>query len=119
MKKVLVLTAVVLFAACVLASPLMAGKQDFEIVNKTGKTISGIYVSKTSTTDWEENLLEKDTLKNGETFDVSFEKEKSCKWDMLIVHSNGDKAVFAEMNLCEISKVTLKYEGGNPVYYQE
>ena len=46
----------------------------------------------------------------GEYFEVAFAKaEKTCKWDMKVVYDDGESAVWDGLNLCQISKLTLKW----------
>src|SRR5207247_6179210 len=49
-----------------------AGKQDFILHNKTGVEIHEVYVSPVSTDDWEEDVLGKGTLSDGEMVKISF-----------------------------------------------
>jgi phosphoribosyl-AMP cyclohydrolase len=45
------------------------GKQDFTLHNKTGYTISEVYVSAANTDDWEEDVLGDDVLNSGQRSD--------------------------------------------------
>jgi hypothetical protein len=40
------------------------------VVNYTGKTISGVYLSQTATDDWEDNVLHFESLMDGESIHV-------------------------------------------------
>ena len=92
-------------------STCLAGDQDFTVVNKTGVGFKKLYVSPHSTDDWEENLL-KEPLKDGESFEISFEaKTKAKMWDLRIEDSKGNSLEWENLNLLEISEVTLHWDG--------
>ncbi|MPN52273.1 hypothetical protein SDC9_199929 [bioreactor metagenome] len=88
-----------------------ADNLDFSLVNKTGYVISEIYVSSASTSDWEDDVMGSDVLGKNESVDIEFEKgSKGCKWDMKVVYDDGEEAVWENLNLCSISKVSLRYD---------
>jgi ABC-type glycerol-3-phosphate transport system substrate-binding protein len=89
------------------------GKQDFTLVNKTGVEIDKVFISPHSSNDWEEDILGRDTLPDGETVDIKFHRsEKSALWDLRIEDSKTNGIEWENLNLLEISKVTLYYENG-------
>lgn len=101
-----VAAATVLFAQ----APAFAGDQDFDVVNKTGYPIKHLHVSEANNNSWEEDVLGRDVLNDGESFELKFAKgEKTCKWDMKVVYDDGESAVWEDLNLCKISKVTLRW----------
>jgi len=88
------------------------GKQNFTIVNKSGQAINELYVSKASTDDWEEDILGKDTLPNGESLEITFSpKERAAKWDIKIVDDKGKEHKYFNLNLLEISEITVRNNG--------
>jgi hypothetical protein len=91
---------------------LLAGKQDFVLVNKTGLTVDQLYVSSSDTENWEEDVLGRDVLPNGQSVTITFEgREKQCLYDLKIVDEDGDELVWTEIDLCRASQVTLKPKG--------
>ena len=106
-------------AAAVGASALLAssawadGAQDFTLHNETGVEIYGLYVSPASTTDWEEDILGRDTLPNGESTEISFSPDEDAElWDLKVVDSEGDGLYWEDLNLTEISEITLHFKNG-------
>jgi hypothetical protein len=90
------------------------GKQDFTVHNQTGVIIDKLFVSPNDKDDWQEDILGKDTLPNGESLDIVFNpKEKAAKWDLKIEDSEGNSIEWHDLNLMEISEVTLHYDGKN------
>src|ERR1041384_1019575 len=101
---------VALCALSLLLSPaaFAQGKQDFTLHNATGVEIHELYVSPHSTDDWEEDILGQDTLPSGDTVDITFSRtEKAKMWDLKIVDGKGNSIEWENLNLLEISKVTL------------
>lgn len=101
----------VLFA---LVAPLAcAGDQDFTLVNDTGFDIHSVYVAPHSSDDWEEDVLGRDTLDDGESVDITFSrKEKTKMWDLRVEDEDGASYEWENLNLLEISNVTLHYKKG-------
>jgi hypothetical protein len=113
MKKLVV--ALVMALAVAGSVSLLAGDQDFVLVNKTGLTIDELYVSPTTVNDWEEDVLGVDVLEDGEKAEISFDREETaCDWDLKIVDEDGDEVVWKKINLCKASEITLRYDNGRP-----
>ncbi|HQS10012.1 MAG: argininosuccinate lyase [Rhizobiales bacterium 24-66-13] len=95
-----------------IAAPVhAAGKQDFVLVNKTGYDISHVYVSPVKSDDWEEDVLGKDVLEDGDTWTIKFNRStNACKWDLKVVYDDDDStAVWKNIDLCSVSKITIRY----------
>lgn len=86
-------------------------KQDFTLVNKTGYELKAVYVSPSKSDDWEEDVLGKDTLDDGETWDIKFHRSvRTCKWDLKVVYSvDSTSAVWSDIDLCTVEKITIRY----------
>ena len=108
MKKLLYLLPL-LFVFSMAAN---AGVQDFTLVNETGVTIHGFYCSTVNTNKWEEDILCQDVLENGQSVEVKFHAaEDECKWDLMVHDSDGNQLMWEDIDLCNISKITLKWDG--------
>ncbi len=89
------------------------GAQDFTLVNATGVEIHALYISPHETDDWEEDVLGRDTLPSGESVEIKFSREeKAAMWDLRVEDKDGNAIVWENLNLLEISKVTLYYKDG-------
>ena len=95
------------------AAPAASGAaQDFKLVNKTGVIIDKLFVSPSDVDDWEEDILGQDVLADGATLDIKFKRaEKAAKWDLKVEDSEGHSIEWTDLNLLEIEKITLKYDG--------
>ena len=108
-KIALALAAVAMF---VTASALArSGKQDFNLHNETGVEIHSLYVSPHSADDWEEDILGRDTLPSGESVKITFEdRDKHVHWDLKVTDKEGNSLEWYDLNLIEISEVTLHWD---------
>jgi hypothetical protein len=89
------------------------GAQDFTLVNKTGVEIDKVFISPHDADDWEEDILGQDTLPDGQTVDVKFDRdETAAKWDLRIEDKQGHAIEWTDLDLLKISKVTLHYKDG-------
>lgn len=94
------------------SEPATGGAQDFKLVNKTGVVISSLYISPSDKEEWGEDILGKDVLGDGENADIKFKRsEKAAKWDLKIEDSQGHSIEWTDLNLLEIEKITLHYDG--------
>ncbi|HEY0006013.1 MAG TPA: hypothetical protein VGB17_14625 [Pyrinomonadaceae bacterium] len=95
------------------ASNTAEGKQDFTLVNATGVEINALYVSPHDKNDWEEDILGQDTLANGQSLEIKFHRdEKAAMWDLRVEDKGGNSIEWENLNLLEISKITLHYKDG-------
>ena len=87
-------------------------KQDFTLVNKTGYALSEVYVSPTKSDDWEEDILGRDVMENGDLVHISFRRAaKSCLWDLKVVYQDDDsESYWEEIDLCSVSRITIMYD---------
>jgi hypothetical protein len=87
------------------------GPQDFVLHNKTGVEINSLYVSPHDSDDWEEDILGQDTLPNGESLKISFDdRDKNVHWDLKVVDKQGNSLEWEDLNLLEISELTLHWD---------
>lgn len=85
------------------------GRQDFSITNNTGLTLIDVYISPNESNDWGEDVIPKDMIADGETFDFTFSdvSAEKCLWDIKFNAEDGVEYFMKGVNLCEISTITL------------
>ena len=94
-----------------------AGKQDFVLVNQTGRDIINIYISPSSTYYWNDDILGTDILQNGETADIHFHRSETDRyWDMKVDFADGNDYVWTNFDLFAVSKIVLKFDGAAVEY---
>lgn len=88
---------------------------DFTLVNFTRSNLHAVYVSPHDSPGWEENVLGRDQLPDGDTLKIRFRpEEKAAMWDLRVEDENGNNVELKNLNLREISKLTLR-RGNNVV----
>ena len=106
--------------AMVIASGLLgstatfAGNADFTIVNRTGFTMTAVYIAPANKKDWgKERLGENFLLENNRSRVIKFSDRAACVQNMVVFIDQGQKEptdlTWEDLNLCEINKLTLKY----------
>jgi hypothetical protein len=92
------------------------GKQDFTLVNQTGVEIHALHIAPHDVDDWEEDILGRDTLPNGQRVDITFKRdEKAAMWDLRIEDDKDGSVEWENLNLLKISKVTLYIKDGKAI----
>ncbi len=110
LRRITVLVAVCSLTMLLSLNAFAQGRQDFTVVNATGVEIHELYVSPHSADDWQEDVLGQDTLASGDSVEIVFgRKEKAKMWDLRIVDKDGTSIEWENLNLMEISKLTLHY----------
>lgn len=101
-----------MLVAMSIAGPASAqGKQDFTLVNATGYAISHVYVSPSNENSWGDDILGKDVMAEDEVLPIKFSRRAAgCKWDLKVTYEDDDSSVvWRGFDLCEVSKITIKY----------
>ena len=89
------------------------GDADFTMTNRTGLTIEEIYVSAVNRNAWGRDRLGDGVLENGRSRQLRFGDNAACQQDIKIVFDNKDEVVWNNVNLCELEKITLRYDKAN------
>ena len=113
LRAIKMLVVVCALSMLLLPATSAAGDQDFTLVNATDVEINAVYISPHSTNEWEEDILGQDRLASGENVEITFSRtEKAAKWDLRIEDKSGNAIEWENLNLLEISQVTLHYKDG-------
>lgn len=108
MKKTL-LSLFVLGVLFLFNSTTQAQSQNFEMTNGTGYTIVDVFISPSESESWGSDVIPKDMILDGETFNFTFDgiSPEKCMWDILFTSEDGNKYYMRGLNLCEITTITL------------
>jgi beta-glucosidase/6-phospho-beta-glucosidase/beta-galactosidase len=106
-KKILVLVLLLVSASSfILAESVL----DFRLNNKIGCSINNVYVSPAGEDNWSDDILSADILANGKSIDISFDGDfDSDSWDLYATDEDGDEYLYQNLDLTEISELTLKW----------
>src|SRR5947208_12433014 len=91
-----------------------ASDLDFTLVNQTGRSFEGLYITASDNKDWDANLLiNGEVLAAGEKIQVRFKRDaKSEFWDFNLVDDEGLSVTFNKIDLAGVDTVTLKDVNG-------
>lgn len=82
----------------------------FTLTNYTGTALRGVYISTSDSEGWEENILGGDPneLADGDSVEIRFSPdEKADAWDMRVVGVDDRYAVWKDLRLGGVSRITL------------
>ena len=97
-RKLFALVAV----ALVWSSAAVAFDGYVEVTNDTGYTIYFLYVSHGKSKSWEEDVLDEDILRDGQTVRVTVEGAKSEIFDIRAEDEDGDTYTLWNVDISEI-----------------
>ena len=109
MKLRFVLAVVLLSIANAFANDL-----DFTLVNQTGRSFEGLYITASDNKDWDANILiNGEVIAEGGKISVRFKNDaKSETWDFNLVDDEGLVVTFDKVKLAGVDTVTLKDVNG-------
>ena len=92
----------------------LAAHHDFTLVNQTGRSFEGLYITSSDNKDWDSNLLlEGKVLAAGGKIHVRFKHdEKSDFWDFNLVDDEGLSVTFNKVDLAGVDTITFKDVNG-------
>ena len=91
-----------------------ASDLDFTLVNQTGRSFEGLYITASDNKDWDANiLLDGKVLAAGEKIQVRFKNDAKLEtWDFNLVDDEGLSVTFEKVKLAGVDTVTLKDVNG-------
>jgi hypothetical protein len=92
----------------------LANDLDFTLVNQTGRSFEGLYITASDNKDWDANILiNGEVLAAGGKIQVRFKRNaKSELWDFNLVDDEGLSVTFDKVDLAGVDTVTLKDVNG-------
>jgi hypothetical protein len=103
-----------LFVLLLSVANAFASDLDFTLVNQTGRSFEGLYVTASDNKDWDANIiLDGKVLAAGGSIQVRFKNDaKSETWDFNLVDDEGFSVTFDKVKLAGVDTVTLKDVNG-------
>ena len=102
----------VLFASGLMASGMASANNnaDFTLVNKTGYALREVYLSPSHKSKWGADRLGRNKLDHNKSRVFKFTDKASCVQDLKVVFDDdGSDVTWEDFDLCELDKITLKY----------
>lgn len=85
----------------------------FELLNSTGFSLYGVYISESIDDEWSDNLLADELLEDGDSCDITFETSSRKRWwDIMVMDGEDNEYIFEHLDLGSGRKVTLRCEDG-------
>ena len=109
----LVLAALLTALLASSASASTDGKnRKITLTNLSSQTIKGLYASPVTATTWEENLFGTRLLGPGQSISANIDNgTNECNYDLEIIFSDDHKIDKRKINICAISKWTIRDSG--------
>ena len=103
-----------LFILLLSVANAFASDLDFTLVNQTGRSFEGLYVTASDNKDWDANILpDGKVLGAGEKIQVRFKNDANSEtWDFNLVDDEGLSVTFEKVTLAGVDTVTLKDVNG-------
>jgi hypothetical protein len=103
-----------LFILLVSVASAFANDLDFTLVNQTGRSFEGLYITTSDNKDWDANLLlDEKVLAAGGKISVRFKNDANLEtWDFNLVDDEGLSVTFDKVKLAGVDTVTLKDVNG-------
>ena len=88
----------------------LAGDADFTLINRTGYAIAEVYLAPANQKNWGRDRLGRNVLDNGRSKLITFADSANCMQDIQVVFDDdGSSVVWEDFDLCELHKITLRY----------
>ena len=103
-----------LFILLLSVANAFAAEHEFTLVNQTGRSFEGLYITASENKDWDANLLlNGKVLTAGGKILVRFKSDAiSETWDFNLVDAQGLSVTFDHVKLAGVDTVTLKDVNG-------
>lgn len=107
-KNLCIAAALVGNALC--AGAAYAGDADFTLVNRTGYPIRSIYIAPAKSKTWGNDRLGDGILDSNRQRLIKFSNKAQCVQSLNVTFDDdGSEVEWEDFNLCEVNKITLKY----------
>lgn len=91
--------------------------QDYAVINKTGMTLTHLYLSPNNDDKWGDDILGKDVLADGEECGIEFDPDdEECSYDIKVVDSKDIAWTVTDVDLCKYTKVTFTVQKGKMLW---
>jgi hypothetical protein len=107
--KNLILVIAVILCFTAINKSVNAQSQDFSMTNNTGMILIDVFISPNDENNWGSDVIPKDLILDGETFNFTFTgvAADKCVWDIMFTAEDGVKYYMQNVDLCSITSITL------------
>ncbi|HLU00170.1 MAG TPA: hypothetical protein VKZ70_10560 [Burkholderiaceae bacterium] len=107
LKRILLMSAI---AVVTLAgtNAAVAADRKVKVINKTKTPLFAFYASRTSTDDWEEDILGDDVIMPGRSLVIDIDDGTgACKFDFKGEFEDGDVVVKRNIDVCKVGEFSF------------
>lgn len=106
-KRFLLMSAIAV-TALASSNAALAADRKVKVINKTKTPIFAFYASRTSSNDWEEDILGDDVIMPGSSLVINIDDGSgACKFDFKGEFEDGEEVVKANVDVCKISEFSF------------
>ncbi|WP_291298972.1 Tat pathway signal protein [Elioraea sp.] len=80
---------------------------DFRLVNRSGRTITEVYVSSSQQQSWGPDRLGQNVLGAGQSMVVNLPRDGNCVFDLRVVYDNNTATERRQVNTCNVTEITF------------
>lgn len=81
----------------------------FSLTNNSDATMVELKVGESSNENWDEDILDGESIGPGETADISVEDDlEDCEYDLQAVYDDGDTEEVFNVDLCELNDLNVE-----------
>lgn len=80
---------------------------DFRLVNRSGRTITEVYVSSSQQQNWGPDRLGQNVLGAGQSMVINLPRDGNCVFDLRVVYDNNTATERRRVNTCNVSEITF------------
>jgi len=107
LKRFLLMSAIAV-ATLAGTNTALAADRKVKVINKTKTPIFAFYASRTSTNDWEEDILGDDVIMPGESMVIDIDDGTgACKFDFKGEFEDGDEVVKKNVDVCKVGEFSF------------
>ncbi|PWF24049.1 hypothetical protein [Corticimicrobacter populi] len=107
-KSRLLLLATVAAGLFAATGPASAADRNVTVHNKTQSVLISFYASRTSTSDWEEDILGSEVIGPGESIKIDIDDGTgACRFDFKGTFDDGEEATRNNVNVCEVAEFSF------------
>ena len=84
---------------------------NFDLINKTGYTLDKVFVSPHGEKSWGEDIMGKETVKDGETVHITFHPDATHDhYDLKVVYDDKEEVFWENLELPKVNKLTIHWD---------
>jgi hypothetical protein len=117
------ITHMIAAGALLVAAPALARGWDFLLTNETGQTIKTFELAPTGSGKWQtakqdaDDPADRGDIRPDDRRTIKFDRdEDQCEFDLRATFSDGTKAVWPDVDICENAYITIRYADGQATY---